>query len=110
VAATELALCRRRSLVTPQNLNYLRFRGRTDLFRSATICLTGQNGIFSMSEHGQIVNWTIDLQGEPNVLFFWALKFSRVGGPRYWVEREETTLPRYYLHSSKFDGLRDTEI
>ena len=63
-----------------------------------------------MSEHSQVVSWTIDLQGEPYDLSFWALKFSRAEGLRYWVEREEITLPRYYLHSSKFDGLRDTEI
>jgi hypothetical protein len=49
-----------------------------------------------MSEHNQIVSWTIDLQGEPYDLSLWALKFSRAEGRRYWVEREEITLPRYY--------------
>jgi hypothetical protein len=57
----------------------------------------------------KIVNWIIDLQGKPHDLEDCAELFKET---EILVEREQSggSIPRYYLHSSKFKGLADTQI
>jgi hypothetical protein len=61
--------------------------------------------------HGNlIVGWIIDLQGCPSALSIWGRYFAP--GNKYRVECEETEggPPRYYLHSSRFDGVSGSAI
>jgi hypothetical protein len=58
----------------------------------------------------EIVNWIIDLQGGQYDLNDCAKLFE--SGTEIRVEREQAvnSIPRYYLHSSEFQGLPDTQI
>jgi hypothetical protein len=63
-----------------------------------------------MSENGSIVNWIIDLQGSPGDLALWATEFSEERQYRVEWRKSDDGMLRYYLHSSKFEGIGDTEI
>jgi hypothetical protein len=61
--------------------------------------------------NGEIVSWIIDLQGAPYDLNNCAELFA-AGTEIIRVERDydSKSIPRYYLHSSNFEGLSDTQI
>jgi hypothetical protein len=58
----------------------------------------------------EIMNWVIDLQGRPGDLADCATFFGN--GTEICVEREQSgnSIPRYYLTSSEFERVSDTQI
>ncbi len=61
------------------------------------------------AEGGAIISWIIDQQGRPGDLSNWASWFPS-GDFRVECEQSSDRPPRYYLHTSSFDGIKDTEI
>jgi hypothetical protein len=61
------------------------------------------------AEGSPIVSWIYELVGRPHDLLNWASCFAG-GDFRVEVEHFNDRPPRYYLHTSRFDGISDIEI
>jgi hypothetical protein len=63
-----------------------------------------------MTQGNPIVGWIIDLQGSPSALSIWGRHFALGNKVRVECEEIEGGPPRYYLYSSRFNGVSDSAI